>query len=117
MKSFLEFIKEERTVSFDSSKEPRSAIGAVDTDKLVKAANILLDGPITQKQFRLSILYVNPRRDDGRTFDVFPSYGSPACSSAEELRNLKPDVNDLHGAIEQAIKQFEQSPLYQNLKA
>lgn len=117
MKSFSQFIKEERTVSFDYSKEPRSAIGAVDTDKIVKTASILLDGPVNTRKFRLAIVYVNPRRDDGRTLDVFPSYGSPACSSVEELRALQPDVSDLHGIIAQAINDFEQSPLYKNLKS
>lgn len=117
MKSFSQFIKEERTVSFDYSKEPRSAIGAVDTDKIVKTASILLDGPVTQRKFRLAVVYVNSRRDDGRPMDVFPSYGSPACSSVEQLRALQPDVSDLHGVISQTINDFEQSPLYKNLQS
>lgn len=116
MKSFEKFVTEDaRTVSFDYSSEPRSAVGAVDADKLVKTASILLDGPITGKKFRLAILYVNPRRDTGSVFDVFPSYGSAACSSVEELRNLNPDVNDKHDIIAQAINDFETSPAYQNV--
>lgn len=117
MKSFSHFIKEERTVSFDYSKEPRSAIGAVDTDKIVKTASVLLDGPVNAKKFRLAVVYVNPRRDDGRVMDVFPAYGATACSSVEELRAIQPDVSDLHGVIAQAINDFEQSPLYKNLTA
>lgn len=116
MKSFDKFVNEDaREVSFDYSKEPRSAIGAVDVDKLVKTASILLDGPITGKKFRLAVVYVNPRRDTGSVFDVFPSYGSPACSSVEELRALKPDVSDVHDIISQAINDFEKSAAYQNV--
>lgn len=117
MKSFNKFIEEQRVVSFDHSKEPRSAIGAVNVDKLVKTASILLDGPVTSKKFRLAVIYVNPRRDDGRVMDVFPVYGSPACSSVDELRALSPDVSDLHGIIPQTINDFEQSPLYKNLSS
>lgn len=117
MKSFTKFLEEQRVVSFDYSTEPRSAIGAVNVDKLVKTASILLDGPVTTRKFRLAIIYVNPRRDDGRSMDVFPAYGTPACSSVDELRALNPDVNDAHGAIAQAINDFEQSPLYKNLKS
>lgn len=116
MKSFAQFIEEDRSVSFDYSKEPRSAIGAVDTDKIVKTASVLLDGPVTQSKFRLAVVYVNPRRDDGRIMDVFPSYGSSACSSVEQLRDLQPEVNDVHGIIAQAINDFEHSSLYKNLK-
>lgn len=117
MKSFSTFIKEQRVVSFDYSSEPRSAIGAVNLDKLVKTASVLLDGPATSRKFRLAVIYVNPRRDDGRIMDVFPVYGSPACSSVEELRNLELDVQDKNGAVEQAINDFEQSSLYKNLVA
>jgi hypothetical protein len=116
MKSFERFIEEDaREVTFDYSKEPRSAIGAVDVDRLVKTASILLDGPITGKKFRLAIVYVNPRRDTGSVFDVFPAYGSPACSSVEELRALNPDVSDTHDVITQTINDFEKSPAYQNV--
>jgi hypothetical protein len=115
MKKFTKFIAEQRVTTFDYSKEPNSTIGAVNVDKLVKVASVLLDGPITSKKFRLAVVYVNPRRDDGRTLDVFPSYGSPACSSVEELRALQPDVTDIHGVIPEAINTFEQSPLYKNL--
>jgi hypothetical protein len=115
MKSFTKFLKEERVVTFDHSSEPRSAIGAVDVDKVVKHASVLLDGPANQRKFRLAVVYVNPRRDDGRPMDVFPAYSDAACSTVEELRNLQPDVNDMHGAISQAITDFEGSPLYKNL--
>ena len=117
MKSYTTFIQENRVVSFDYSKEPRSAIGAVNLDKIVKSASIVLDGPVTSHAFRLAVIYVNPRRDDGRIMDVFPSYGNPACKSVEELRALNPDLNDIHGVISQAINDFEQTPLYRNLKS
>jgi hypothetical protein len=116
MKSFNKFVKEDaREVNFDYSKEPRSAIGAVDVDKLVKTASILLDGPITSRKFRLAVVYVNPRRDTGSSFDVFPAYGSPACKSVEELRALNPDVTDTHDVIADAINDFEKSAAYQNV--
>jgi hypothetical protein len=115
MKSFSKFIKEEQVVTFDHSTEPRSAIGAVNTDRIVKHASILLDGPVNDRKFRLAVVYVNPRRDDGRPMDVFPSYGEAACKTVEDLRSLQPDVNDLHGIVAQAINDFETSPLYKNL--
>lgn len=116
MKSFSEFLQENRTVSFDYSKEPRSAIGFIDADKLVKSASILSDGGINERKFRIAVIYANPRRDDGRSMDVFPDYKLPACSNAAELKALKPEVDDRHGVIADAIKQFEESSLATNLE-
>jgi hypothetical protein len=121
MKEFKKFLRlfseAEREVTFDYSKEPRSTIGAGDTDKVAKFANILLDGSPTDRKFRLCVVYVNPRRDDGRPMDVFPPYNQPACKSVEELRALKTEVSDPNGMVSSAIDEFEKGSLYRNLTA
>lgn len=118
MKSFKQFLKtEQRVVTFDHSSEPRSAIGAVDADRLVKVASVISDGPATERQFRLCLLYVNPRRDTGSSMDVVPAYDQPACGTVEELRAVEHGANDQHGIIDQALSDFESSPLYVNLTA